>query len=339
MFPSQPFLSARMLGSAISIFICTASCGSACAADVTTTPRNAAAEASSASAAVDAAGRPIDVAALVARLRAARFILLGEIHDNPDHHRLRADLLRALLSDGVATRVVFEQIDREHTAALAEVPRDAESIATAGQLDRKSWGWPLHRPVVEAALAGGATIIGGNLARAETTQVMRGGVTAAPAELRRWITAPPADALTGDGAWTAPQEAEVIRQVDEGHCHALPATLLAPMALAQRARDASLALAMTEAPAGTRVVLIAGNGHVRSDTGVPHYLRLQLLAKASSSGPASKPAPADAVLSVGFLEAAPGTSAVADAPYDEAWFTPAISRPDPCERLPKATKS
>jgi uncharacterized iron-regulated protein len=335
MSTSKRFLSASVLAGAL--LVCCAGWSTVCAADVAERPAGTAAEAASGVAAVDAAGRPIDVAALVERLRAARFILLGEIHDNPDHHRLRAELLRALLSDGVATRVVFEQIDRQHNAALARAPRDAESTATAGQLDRKSWEWPLHRPVVEAALGGGATIIGGNLARAETTQVMRGGVAAAPSDLQRWLAPPSVDSIQNAGAWTSAQDAEVIRQVDEGHCRALPATMLAPMALAQRSRDASLALAMTQAPEGTRVVLIAGNGHVRTDTGVPHYLRLQRLGSAASgAGPAA--ARADGVLSIGFLEVAPGATSVADAPYDEAWFTPAISRPDPCERIPKAAK-
>ena len=333
--PSKPLLCAGLLACAISI--CALGWDSARAADLPAPPAVKEAGAVSSVAAVDASGRPIDVSALVTRLRSARFILLGEIHDNPDHHRLRADVLRALLSDGVPTRVVFEQFDRQHSAALARAARDAESTATAGQLDRKGWEWPLHRPVLEAALAGGATIVGGNLARTEASQVMRGGVAAAPAELRRWITAPSTDAV--NGAWTAAQDAEVIRQVDEGHCRALPASMLAPMALAQRARDAALALAMSDATTGTRVVLIAGNGHVRTDTGVPHYLRLQRDVSPSLPGPGDMRPQADVVLSVGFLEVAPGATPVADAPYDEAWFSPAISRPDPCERVPKAATS
>ena len=40
----------------------------------------------------------------VERLRSARFILLGEVHDNAEQHRLRAALLRDLLADGRPTR-------------------------------------------------------------------------------------------------------------------------------------------------------------------------------------------------------------------------------------------
>ena len=47
-------------------------------------------------AAVDASGRSLDIAALAERLRSARYVLLGEIHDDAQHHQLRAALLRAL---------------------------------------------------------------------------------------------------------------------------------------------------------------------------------------------------------------------------------------------------
>ncbi len=102
--------------------------------------------------AVDPTGRPIDLTALAGRLRPARYVLLGEVHDNPAHHRWRAALLRALLADGRPSWVVFEQIDRQHNAAVAAAPRDTQALVSAGQLHQKGWGWPLHRPLFDAAL-------------------------------------------------------------------------------------------------------------------------------------------------------------------------------------------
>lgn len=283
-----------------------------------------------AAAAIDASGREIDVAVLADSVRPARYVLLGEIHDNALQHRLRAALLRALLADGRPTWVVFEQIDRQHNAAVAAAPRDTEAVVSAGQLDKKGWAWPLHRPLFDAALADGATVVGGNLSRAEASRVVRGGVAQAPADLQRWLTAPDAaavahaaDASAVDGAndaalpsaWTSEQDAELRHQVDVGHCGALPPAMIAPMALAQRARDAALAAAMRGAPVGVRVVLIAGNGHVRRDIGVPHYLAV---------------APADGIVSIAFLERGSAGQTVADGPYDQAWFTAPVERPDPC---------
>lgn len=266
-------------------------------------------------AAVDASGRSLDIAALAERLRSARYVLLGEIHDVAQHHRLRAALLSALLADGRPTWVVFEQIDRQHNAAVAAAPRDTEAVVSAGQLDRKGWNWPLHRPLFDAALAGGATVLGGNLSRAEARSVVRGGVAQAPLELQRWLTAPDAADAALPPAWTPAQDAELRRQVDVGHCGALPSAMLASMALAQRARDAALAATMAGAPPNVRVVLMAGNGHVRRDIGVPHYLAA---------------ARADHNISIGFLERGGDGRKVADGPYDEAWFTEPVARPDPC---------
>ncbi|MGH6914009.1 MAG: ChaN family lipoprotein, partial [Geminicoccales bacterium] len=87
----------------------------------------------------------------------------------------------------------------------------------------------------------------------------------------------------------------------------------------QRARDAMMAdrLAATSGKAGG--VLIAGNGHVRKDRGVPWYLaRLRPDARSVSIG----------LLEVqdDVLEPPP------DLPYDYVWFTPRIDDSgDPCE--------
>ncbi len=308
------------------VFMLAAHSGSTVAAP---DPSAARAPAPPAEAAVDASGQAINLTAVIERLRAARYVLLGEIHDNPEHHRLRAALLRALLADGVPTRVVFEQIDRQHNAAVEAAPRDTDAVVAAGRLDQKGWAWPLHRPLFDAALEGGATVRGGNLSRSEASGVARGGVAQAPPDLRRYLTAPGDEPTATDAPWTAGQNSELYRQVDEGHCGALPPKAIPAMALAQRARDAALASAMTQPPPVARVVLIAGNGHVRRDIGVPHYLAV--------GDPAT---PAARVRSIGFLERAADGSTAVDGPYDEAWFTTRVERPDPCEsfRAPAPSK-
>jgi hypothetical protein len=204
---------------------------------------------------------------------------------------------------------------------------DVESVIDAGQFSRKGWGWPLHRPLFVAALGAGATLAGGNLSRAEASAVMRGGVDAAPADVRGLLDS--AGSRPADTGWTSQQQAVLLHEVDVGHCGALPAPMLAPMALAQRARDAALALAMVQAmqrsPAGARVVLIAGNGHLRRDFGVPHYLRV-LAARDAEPGAA-----APRVMGIAFMERSEdGTPDQADGTQDEVWFTPRAARADPC---------
>lgn len=238
------------------------------------------------------------------RLRRARFVLLGEVHDNAGQHLLRAALLRELLADGKPAGVVFEQMGRAEDAAIAAAPRNAEAIADAGRLDRKGWGWPLHRPIFDAAIDAAAQIAGGNLESAEVRAIVRGGLAAVPGDLRP---------LLAERGWSAGRQQALEHEIDVGHCHALPASQWPAMALAQRARDAAMAQALLSAAAATgRAVLIAGNGHVRRDLGVPQYLR--------AAG-----VPASQIVAIGYLE-----DADRDAPYDFVQVTPRTPRDDPC---------
>ncbi|MFT7721682.1 MAG: ChaN family lipoprotein [Roseateles sp.] len=241
------------------------------------------------------------------------FLLLGEVHDNPVQHQLRAERLAALLADGRPTAVVFEQMPAARNDALQaqarQTPRDVEALVAAGQLDQRAWRWPLHRPLLEASVAGGARVLGGNLEREALRRVMRDGDAAWP---------PAALALAQRTPWGEPQQQAQLKAIDEGHCGLLPAAMHAPMARAQRARDAVMAETMLAARAAgaARVVLIAGNGHVERDLGVPRYL------EAAGVAP-------QRIHAVGYLEAGqPGSGR-----YDERVDTVAATREDPCKAL------
>ncbi len=221
---------------------------------------------------------------------APEFLLLGEVHDNAAHHQLRAERLASLLADGQRTTVVFEQLPTARDADLAaqqqRAPADVEALIDAGQWDRRAWRWPLHQPVVTAAVTGGAAVRGGNLAREEVRRLMREGDAAWPPALL---------ALSMRTPWADAQQRAALKAIDDGHCGALPAAMHEPMVQAQRARDASLAQAMLAARAAgaTRVVLIAGNGHVDRELGVPRYL------EAAGVAPAR-------IHAVGYVEAGQG---------------------------------
>lgn len=256
------------------------------------------------------AGHFVEEPELARRIRKARYVLLGEVHDNPAHHESRARLIGGLSPQ---TEIFFEQFDRPRDAALREAQRagaGADALARAGQMDA-GWNWPLYRPLVEAALAGRQPVRAANLPNAETRRIAGAGkLGTADAAL--------ADALARSH-WTEADERALHEEIVESHCRALPARLAPAMALAQRARDATMALALADSPGNA--VLLAGNGHVRRDLGVPRYL------------------PQDStVLSVGLLEIRDGepdprayaTGETGGLAYDYVWFTPRQARPDPC---------
>jgi uncharacterized iron-regulated protein len=280
------------------------------------------------------AARFVDEDELVSRLIAARYRLLGEVHDNPEHHAIRARLIRRIAAGGARPAVVFEQFNLDRAEPLASAQRatspgarpDAEGVATAGGLDRTGWQWPLHKPVIEAALAAGLQIHAGNASRADVMRAARTPGDPSPdTHWGRHFAAAP---------WTDEQESALRNDIVEGHCGKLPEQAIAAVARAQRIRDATLAQALADAAAANPragAILIAGNGHVRRDLGVPAYLQ------------APAPEAGSTLLSVGFVE-----STIADRqspgvprevirgrpPYDFVWVTDAVARGDPCARMP-----
>jgi uncharacterized iron-regulated protein len=238
---------------------------------------------------------PSDVYQAAAR---ARYVILGETHDNPEHHRLQLTVLQALAARGERRILAMEQFDGEYQAAMdaaRAAGADAEELAAAGHFDRRGWNWPLYRPLVQFALEHGWPIVAANLSRAAAREIV--------ADPARSHLPPPAPAV----------KAALERDIIEGHCGKAPEPkLLTGMVQAQRARDAHMASVLKPGS-----VLIAGAGHARRDRGVPIYLR------------------DDDVLSIAFMEVdngnAAGAAEYADrASYDFLWFTVRAERADPC---------
>jgi len=247
------------------------------------------------------AARYVAANELFERAARARYLILGETHDNPEHHRLQRLVLNALAARGEKRSLAMEQFDTEYQAAIDAARTrgaDAQAIADAGHFDRRGWNWPLYRPLVEFALAQGWPLAAANLSRADARAIV-----ADPAR----ANLPPAPSGV---------KAALERDIIDGHCGATPAAkLLAGMVAAQRARDARMA-SVLKPPS----VLIAGAGHARRDRGVPLYLR------------------DSDVLSVAFIEVEAGKAAPPDyaegASFDYLWFTARAEREDPCQSLP-----
>lgn len=256
--------------------------------------------------------RPPESAAWSGALQGRTLALLGEVHDNPIHHRLRAQALRAACAAGWRPAVVMEQFDLEQQElidrARRDKPRDARAlIAATGAA--KGWHWDDYAPLIAIALDHELPLLAGNVSRATASRVIRDGYEAALGAERvaAWRLARPPEA-----AWQAAQESEI----DRGHCGALPRSMWATMARAQFARDAALAHLLRRH--GERgAVLLAGNGHVRRDIGVPRWLDAADAARSVSVGFVERDMPAD--------ELGPF-----DRVFDHVVRTEPASRPDPC---------
>lgn len=267
------------------------------------------------------AQQPATMAGLERSLQDARYLLLGEVHDNSTHHRIRHDLIAALIRAGRRPAIAMEQFDREQQPAIdraiAEAPRDAERLRIVSSFNDQGWSWPDYAPIISLALDAGLPLLAANLSRDQAFRIATSNASAILGE-RTLKT------LGLDKPFPPAAQHKLERVIDDGHCGKAPATILPGMIAAQRARDAVMAQIIAK-HAETGAVLVAGNGHVRRDFGVPFYLQAQ-------SAPT-------AIIAVGFIEVQNRQARPtdyydnADPEYDYIVFTERMMREDPCANL------
>lgn len=229
-------------------------------------------------------------------------VLLGEVHDNATQHSLRLRAFESLLATGARPALALEQFDRQHQAAidraLAQEPRPDADALIATARGTKGWEWAFYRPFITLALQHHLPIVAANVGAAEAREVMRDGLAA-----KGFVADVPADILRSH-----------TEQIVASHCGMVNTHIAGRMALAQVARDQFMAQLLQD-HAGRGVVLLAGNGHVRTDVGAPRWLSATTRQRS---------------VAIGLLE-----QGDPDTAYDRWLHTPEQSRPDPCEGMRK----
>lgn len=235
-------------------------------------------------------------------LGAADVVIVGEVHDNPDHHATQEAYVVAL----APSAIVVEMLTPDHAM---ELMRDPEGY-------RETWnasGWPDYDMYLPVFTAVDVPIYGAAVPRDVARMVYSEGVEAHF----------DGDAIAYGLADPLPEELLTARldlQFD-AHCEAMPRDALGGMIEIQRLRDATLAKAALRAfdDTGGPVVVITGNGHARKDWGVPSYL--------------SRVRPDLTVFSIGQGE----DGGTPDGGFDLVIDAPAVDRPDPCLEFGKTS--
>ncbi len=258
--------------------------------------------------------RYVDAAEAERRIAAAQVALLGETHDNPEHHAIQLRILHAIVAAGKHPALAMEQMDTDRQAAVdAALARDATAadIARAAHVSR-GWDWIHYAPLVEFAIAERLPLVALNMPRAGMQGIMRAGLSS--------LGEGEPERLGLTRTWHAERNTRLRREIVAGHCGE-DGPLTAKLVEVQRARDAVMADRILAHDA-RGVVAILGRGHARADLGVPLYLA----ARAPSLG----------VLSLGIVEVDDEARKPDDYPeaarglFDLVWFTPAVERDDPC---------
>jgi uncharacterized iron-regulated protein len=273
-------------------------------------------------------------------IRARGIVLLGEVHDNPEHHTVRAEILQPIIDVGGISPFAPPIAAFEHIRTTQQAQLDAfyaklanRRVANASDLLQElRWetsGWPaaeIYLPLFDAAVRASMLIV----AAAPDRERMRALVR----DDRAGASDKELTLLRSSERMSRPLREALVAELESSHCGAIAPSVFAGMSLAQRYTDAHMAArTLEEMGEHGGAFLLAGNGHVRTDRGVPYALN-QL-------------APTRETISVMLLEVEEGNtdpvSYLPRDPYgnpaaDYVLFTPHHERPDPCEKMRQGKK-
>jgi uncharacterized iron-regulated protein len=242
-------------------------------------------------------------------LAGAQLVLLGETHDNADHHLLQANLIERFAALHPHSAVAFEMLDEAQSDELRTIDDQApDEIAKRVYWSESGWPpFPLYRPLFAAATRAHAALLAASPS-ADHVRSSMAGLSEAELDLLKLSEPLPDEQLRAQAA-----------EIRESHCGHANDAMTTAMQRAQSFKDAFMAEKLLEA--GRPVVLIAGRGHVRKDRGVPVFL-------ARRGGKYS--------LSIALIDVQAKQRELGDydiRAFDYAVFTPRVSDADPCEQF------
>lgn len=232
---------------------------------------------------------------LITRLKDDPYVVVGEKHDNVDHHNLQRWLLEQLHAERPQGSLLLEMLVPAQQAKVDSLRGETTGMSDETLQARLDWqpGWPwlLYGDLIRWGLEHPQRLLSANLDRTEIQQLYR--------------SVPPLMPEYDSHA------RKVLKQtILDAHCGKLPAAQAPAMLAIQYERDRRMAEQLAAAP--VPALLIAGSFHARGDLGVPLH-----------SPPEHKPT----VLML--VEA--GTELPGPQQADYVWVTPALAATDYCE--------
>jgi len=250
-------------------------------------------------------------------LLGAKYLILGEKHDNPDHHILQRSIIEHLITNNNLSLLAFEMMDPDSQKRLDDIQSESLEDLLAIQeylnWDTEGWEWSYYGPLIRSAYESAVPMVGANIS--SSTMMELYGLSALPKEI---------DILEQS------MKQQLNLDIDESHCGLLPESQFPAMVRVQQGRDYSMSQSLGPVDIEGTKVLIAGNYHARKDLGVPNYLL--------ENNPGLTP---EEIISLSLMEVDPSETEPEMylqqhgemAAYDYIWFTPVISEVDYCASL------
>jgi uncharacterized iron-regulated protein len=246
-------------------------------------------------------GEVLTAQQLLKRLAEPERLIIGEQHDNADHHAAQLWLLRSLGERQPQGSLLLEMLTPDQQPRVDQVRQSTTSPADLpGALAwEDGWDWSLYGPIVRFALTQPYPLLAANLNNGE---------------IRAFYRSPPV--LKGERSNAGSVKTLLLQQISDSHCGLLPESQMPAMLAVQQQRDRRMAERLLTAP--TPSILLAGAWHARKDVGVP----LHLLDLGAAQAP------------IVLMLAEQGAEVTATM-ADYVWFTPATPKQDYCEQMRK----
>ncbi|MBE9399389.1 ChaN family lipoprotein [Pontibacterium sp. N1Y112] len=208
----------------------------------------------------------VEPQSLLAALKNHDVILIGEKHDNPDHHRLEQIILGTLINASDKPSVILEMLDESQSNAttIIQASDSDDELKKTLNWNEKGWPWEYYGPIVRQILSEDATLLVGNISRSKVRSIYKDGTEALITDSRFKTVLEMSNTI----------RSSLLDEIYEQHCEMMPRERLSPMVNIQLARDAYMAAAI-DGVKSSQTILIAGGYHVRKDTAVPLHLRLR----------------------------------------------------------------
>lgn len=246
-------------------------------------------------------GQVLTAQQLLARLAEPDRVIVGEQHDNADHHAAQLWLLQSLGELRPQGSLLVEMLTPDQQAKVTAVRQSASppSDLPGALAWQEGWDWNLYGPIVSFALTQPYPLLAANLDNGE---------------IRVFYRNPPG--LSGKRSNAEAVKTTLLGQISDSHCGLLPDSQMPAMLAVQQQRDRRMAEVLLSAP--TPSLLLAGAWHARKDVGVP----LHVVDVSESRAPT-------------VLMLAEQGDEVTEAMADYVWYTPATPKRDYCEEMRK----
>jgi uncharacterized iron-regulated protein len=189
-------------------------------------------------------------------LKKDRIVLVGEHHDNAEHHAQQLAVIRSLHEAGARVAIGMEMFRSDSQSALnawtaGEIP---EPAFVRIYYDNWNFDWDLYAPILRYARDNGMPVVGLNVSREITSQVARHGFQSLSEEQRGKLKDV---ACIVDRTYMA-----FIKRAYGAHAHGnLDFTYFCEAQLVWDNIMAINALEFVDANPETVMVIITGNGH------------------------------------------------------------------------------